>query len=143
MRARTLAVAMLVIGGLVYMAAPASAAPALCYYSFASPWGAGSNTYSISSPKFTITNSSGVVTIHGWQSSPYAGTPKVIYDLYRDELFFDTLLARQQISGTFPKFGAWYKHTFTGAYVGQDHYVEMTPASSTGMDGAGNAYDGY
>jgi len=129
-------------GAFTLFASVALASPTLCYYSFSNPWGSGSLTSPIDSPEFTVANSSGYVTVYGWQSSPYAGTPKVIYDLMKVETWFDTQIGRTTISGTYPRYGQWYKHTFTGATVNANHYIKMTPASSTGMDGAGNAYDG-
>ncbi|ASS76028.1 hypothetical protein CIG75_14355 [Tumebacillus algifaecis] len=131
------------VGVLALTANTTFAAPTLCYYSFNSPWGAGSLTSPITSPKFKVTNSNAVVTIKGWQDTPFAGTPNVYYDLMRVETFIDTQVGRTNIRGIYPKNGTWYSYTFSGANTTKDYYIKMSPNSSTGMDGAGNAYDGY
>lgn len=133
---------LVVATSLVLFSTTALASPTLCYYSFSSPWGAGSLTNPIESPHFTVTNTRGYVSIYGWQDTPYGGTPVVKYELMKDEWGFDSSVASQPISGVYPKYGNWYYHTFNGAANGSVYYIKMTPQSSTGMDGAGNAYDG-
>lgn len=84
-----------------------------------------------------------VVTINGWQSSPSAGTPSVDYELRKSAFFGSSSVATIPISGTFPKNGAWYTRTFNSIATGSGYFIRMTPKSSVGMNGAGNAYDGY
>lgn len=131
------------LGVLAFSANNSYAATALAYYSFNSPWGTGSLTSPIESPEFIVNNTYGVVTIKGWQDTPYSGTPNVSYDLMKSETFIDSQIGRATFRGIYPKNGTWYSHTFTGAIAGFEYYIKMYPNSSTGMNGAGNAYYGY
>ncbi|WP_157721868.1 hypothetical protein [Tumebacillus avium] len=135
----------ILLSALCVFASPTYAATALCYYSFNSPWGAGSLTNSIEGPAFVVNNTAGVVSIKGWQDTPYSGTPNVYYELMRSDWGFDTTVGSTTIRGGYPQSSSalWYYHTFTGVQKGTEYYIRMSSRSSTGMDGAGNAYDGY
>lgn len=121
----------------------AFASPGLCYYSFSNPWGSAGYKNSIDSPTFTVTNSSNVVTISGWQDTPSAGIANVDYELRKSAFIGSSNVATITIAGNFPKNGTWYSHTYTYVSTGSGYFIRMTPRASSGMDGAGNAYDGY
>lgn len=140
---RILATSSLLIGVLA-INSTAFASSGLCYYSFISPWGASSMDYPIDSPVFTVTNSSNVVTISGWQDTGISYAPaNVDYAIWLNG-WIDTMKYQTNVTGNPTKNGGnWYSRTFSNIPAGSKYYIAMTPHNSAGMDGAGNAYDGY
>ncbi|PWK13945.1 hypothetical protein [Tumebacillus permanentifrigoris] len=133
-----------IVGALSFGSVAAFASPGLGYYSFGPGFGSGSFTTPVDSPVFTVTNSSKVCTINGWQDSGTNVAPANIdYSIYQYHWYSNTLKGMKNFSQNYPKVGSWYSFTFTNIDPSNDYFIRMTPHNSAGMSGAGNAYDGY
>lgn len=136
---RKMSIAAVMVGTLAFAVQPVLAAPVLCYYSF-SNW---NGVNDIETNTFSVTNSSQVVTIDGWQVCNTTGcTADVYYYLYKQDTFFDTKVGTVQVTGNYPQSGAWYNKNFTNVATGSGYYINIG-TSNYDVSGAGNAYDGY
>lgn len=124
--------------------ATAFASPGLCYYSLGNgQWGSGGFRYDIDSSIFTVTNSGKLCTINGWQDTGTNMAPaNVEYRLYQYGFLSNTLYGSTRIYGNYLQNGSWYSYTYTGVDPNQKYFLRMSPLSSAGISGAGNAYDG-
>lgn len=143
-RISRLVASVIVVGALTSSATTVFASPGLCYYHFGPGFGSGGFTTPIDSPTFTVTNTSNVVTIDGWQDSYTNAAPaNVDYTIYQSYWLGDINKGLKNMKQNYPQNGSWYNYTFTNITYGLKYYIRMTPHNSAGMSGAGNAYDGY
>lgn len=113
----------------------ASAATALCYYSFNWP-----DNYHTSYSTSSFSNTDGTVVVNGWQTNDRQ-LAKNVYSVVKKGVFFDTYFGNSQtVAGNYPQSGTWYTATITNVPAGSEYYIKVENLIYGVNQGAGNAY---